>query len=53
MELRDIYIPQMKEEIMDSILNFSISHAKKLDACALRLWATDKKMDEVLKKKQE
>ncbi|MEL4305926.1 GNAT family N-acetyltransferase [Methanococcoides sp. LMO-2] len=51
MHLKDAYIPLFEEGIVQSLVEFSINLAKSNNAAAMAFWATDQKMDDVLKKR--
>ncbi|WP_135603946.1 hypothetical protein [Methanococcoides sp. NM1] len=51
MQLKDAYVPQLEEEIILSLIAFSIDLAKRHNAAALAFWPIDQKMNEILKKR--
>ncbi|WP_167879540.1 hypothetical protein, partial [Methanococcoides sp. NM1] len=51
MQLKDAYVPQLEEEIILSLIAFSIGLAKRHNVAASLFWSIDQKMDEILKKR--
>ena len=50
LQLMDVYIPDIKEEIVLSLISSSIDMAKKFDVGALKFWAINQEMEKILKK---
>ncbi|SES77056.1 hypothetical protein SAMN04488587_0891 [Methanococcoides vulcani] len=50
MQLKDAYIPQFEEEIVLSLIAFSMDLAKIHNVAASVFWPIDQKMEEILKK---
>ncbi|MGM0771767.1 MAG: hypothetical protein ACQESU_09210 [Halobacteriota archaeon] len=50
MQLKDAYIPQFEEDIILSLLSFSMDLGKRHDVDASVFWAIDQRMDEILRK---
>lgn len=51
MKMKDAYIPQFEEDIILSLIEFSMDFAKRHNVAASVFWSINQKMDEILKKR--